>query len=128
MRLRQSPMQFSSVAPLLILIAMVSPIASWADDASKRVRIVGVGVELVEISPSAEKCANRKGETIHLKVTSESAIDVRLYVLTGWHQWINKDFPNQKKGDEISEYRCAQKPDYKIYSHAAGSTDAWPKP
>jgi hypothetical protein len=131
MRPRRSQTRFASVAALLILIATVvsSAIASGSDDASKRVKIIGGGVELIEITPSAPKCPSKqKGETIRLKVTSETPIDVRLYIQTGFHQWIDKDFPNQKRGDEITSYRCDQKPNYKIYSHAAGSTDAWPKP
>jgi hypothetical protein len=111
----------------MVMIAS-SAIATVSDDASKRVKIVGAGVELVEITPSASKCANQKGETIRLKVTSETPIDVRLYIQTGWHQWIDRDFANQKRGDEITEFRCNQKPNYKIYSHAVGSTEAWPKP
>ena len=30
----------------------------------------------------------------------------------------NKDFINQNHGDEITNYRCDQKRNYKIYSHA----------
>ena len=112
----------------MIAITVGSAFARMADDQSKRVKIVGGGVELVEITPLAPQCGKQKGETIHLKVTSETAIDVRLYIQTGSREWINKDFTNQKKGDEISNVRCNQKPNYKIYSHAAGSTDAWPKP
>jgi hypothetical protein len=85
-------------------------------------------VELIEVIPTAPKCGKQKGETIRLRVTSEIPIDVRMYMQVGYHQWINKDLASQKKGDEIESFRCDQKPDYKIYSHAAGSTDAWPKP
>jgi hypothetical protein len=41
---------------------------------------------------------------------------------------MNKDFSNQKRGEEITNYRCDQKPNYKIFSHAVGSSEAWPKP
>ena len=95
---------------------------------AKRVKIVGGGVELIELAPSAPKCGKQKGETIRLRVSSETAIDVRMYIQTGYKQWMDKDFPNQKRGDEITSYRCDQKPNYKIYSHAAESSEAWPKP
>lgn len=119
-----------SVSLLLALSPIVAPTRAVVagDDAGKRVKIIGGGVELIEISPTAEKCGKQKGETIRLRVTSEAQIDVRLYMQVGYHQWINKDFPNQKKGDEIASFRCDSKPDYKIYSHAAGSSEAWPKP
>lgn len=54
-----------------------------------------------------------KGQIVRLKVTSENSIDVRLYVQTGYKQWLPKDFTNQKLGDEITDYRCDQKPNYK---------------
>ena len=53
-----------------------------ADDASKRVKIISGGVELIEVTPTAPKCGKQKGETIRLRVTSETAIDVRIYVIT----------------------------------------------
>lgn len=92
---------------------------SSGDDPAKRVKIVGAGVELIEVTPTAEKCGKQKGETIRLRVTSESPIDVRMHMKIAGGYWINKDFANQKKSDEISSYRCDTKPDYKIYSHAA---------
>jgi hypothetical protein len=67
-------------------------------------------------------------EAIRLRVVSETPVDVRMYMLVAGHKWISKDFTNQTKGGEISSYRCDSKPDYKIYSHAAGSAEAWPKP
>ena len=44
-----------------------------------------------------------------------------LYTEVGYHQWIIKDSANKKKGDEIKSFRCDEKPDYKIYSHALRS-------
>jgi predicted ATP-grasp superfamily ATP-dependent carboligase len=99
-----------------------------ANDQSNKVKIVSAGVELVGISPSAEQCASKKGQTVRLKIVSQSSVDVRLYIKTGYKQWVPKDFPNQQSGSEIVDYRCEQKPDYKVYAHAAGSSDAWPKP
>ena len=91
-------------------------------------KILASGVELVELTPSAQKCGNQKGETIRLRVTSENPVDVRLYVHTGWKQWLPKDFQNQKRGDDITDYRCGPPRDYKVYAHAAGSSEPWPKP
>lgn len=95
---------------------------------SKRVKIAGSAVELIELRPSAPECGQQKGETIRLRVTSETEVDVRLYIQTGYKRWMDKDFAIQKRGDEITSYRCDQKPNYKIYTHAAGSNEAWPKP
>lgn len=120
----------AAVGLLLILSAVgIDTRATGAsDDASKRVKIVGGGVELIEITPTAEKCGKQKGETIRLRITSDSPVDVRLYIQIGYKQWASKDFSSQKRGDEITSYRCDQKPNYKIYSHAAGSSEVWPKP
>src|SRR6266851_4052746 len=90
---------------------------------NKQVKILANGVELVELTSSAPKCGNQKGETIRLKVTNENPVDVRLYVHTGWKQWLPKDFPNQKRGDEITDYRCGPRTDYKVYAHAPGSSE-----
>jgi hypothetical protein len=121
--------------PVAIAVALLSIVSlnfattRAADDPSKRVKIVGGGVEFVEVTPSAEKCGKQKdGEAIRLRVTSEAPIDVRMYMLVVGHRWVSSDFTNQKKGDEINSFRCDTKPNYKIYSHAAGSTAAWPKP
>ena len=96
---------------------------------NKQVKILSPGVELIELIPSAPKCPSKqKGETVRLKVTSESPIDVRLYVQTGHNQWLDKNFANQKRGDEITDYRCDPKPNFKVYAHTAGSNEAWPKP
>ena len=91
-------------------------------------KILGSGVELIEISQVAPKCGKQKGATLRLKVTSENPVDVRLYVQTGWKQWLPKDFPNQKRGDEITDYRCGPATNYKVNAHAAGSSEGWPKP
>ena len=130
MKLRRVNTLTAGVALLLILSPIIVNTRAGvaADDPSKRVKIVGGAVELLEVTPTAPKCGKQKGETIRLRVTSETPIDVRMYMQVGYHQWMNKDFANQKKGDEIESFRCDQKPDYKIYSHAAGSTEAWPKP
>ncbi len=128
MRLRQVAIPSVCITLILIAIVVNSAIASTTEEPAKRVKIVGNSVELIEITPTAPKCGKQKGETVRFRVTSETPIDVRLYVQAGFRQWVNRDFANQKKGDEISEYRCDQKPVYKIYSHAAGSSEAWPKP
>lgn len=130
MRIPTAKTLVTGIGLLLILSPVVaSPISLIkADDASKRVKIVGGGLELTNLTPTAAQCGKQNGETLLLKVLSETPIDVRIYVQTGYRQWINKDFINQKKGDEITYYRCNQKPNYKIYSHAVGSTDPWPQP
>ena len=119
-----------AIAVALLSIASFSLAAtSAADDPAKRVKIVGNGVEFVGVGPTDAKCGKQQqGETIRLRVTSESPIDVRMYMKVVGGRWINNDFANQKKGDEITSFRCDTKPDYKLYSHAAGSTEAWPKP
>ena len=93
-----------------------------------KITIVSQGVELIEVLPNAEKCTNQKGQTVRLKVTSETPVDVRLYAKVRRGEWFPKDFLNQKKGDEILDYRCDGNRDYKVYVHATGSSEAWPKP
>lgn len=115
------------VVPSLIAFDQMRALGQNASD-TKRVKIVGSGVELLDFTLSASNCPKQKGETIRLKVTSDRTVDVRWYTQTGYKQWVNKDFPNQKPGDEITNYRCDQKPNYKIYARTAGSTEAWPKP
>jgi hypothetical protein len=94
----------------------------------ERVWLFTTGIELVGITPTAEHCGAQPGETIKFKVTSATPIDVRLYVQVGYKQWLNKDFGNQKAGDEISDYSCNRKPNYKVYARAIGATGDWPKP
>ena len=115
------------VALLTAAVANFAPTRA-ADNPAKRVKIIGGGVELIDVKPTSDQCGKQTGEAIRLRVTSESPIDVRMYMKVVGGRWMNKDFANQKKGDEISSYRCDTKPDYKIYSHAVGSADAWPKP
>jgi len=91
-----------AIALALLMITTVNFAANRAaDDPAKRVKIVGGGVEFVGVTSSAEKCGRQKdGEAIRLRVTSESPVDVRMYMLVVGGRWISKDFPNQKKGDE----------------------------
>jgi hypothetical protein len=43
--------------------------------------------------------------------------------------WIDKDFANQKKGDEITDFMCnSSNTLYKVYARAAGGAGAWPRP
>ena len=95
---------------------------------NKQVQILGQGVELIEMTPTAEKCGKQKGTTTRLRVTSETPVDVRLYVQVGYKRWLNKDFANQKRGDEITDYMCDRKPTSKVYARAAGTSEEWPKP
>ena len=95
---------------------------------NNQVRLLTNSVEVVEVIPSAEKCATQKGTSVRLRVTSETPVDVRLYVQVGYKKWLNRDFTNQKRGDEITDYMCDRKPNYKVYAHAAGSSEEWPKP
>ena len=60
MRLRPMP-RFATISILWIVIAIVvSSAFGSADDPSKHVKIVGGGVELVEITPSASQCGKQK--------------------------------------------------------------------
>jgi hypothetical protein len=110
------------------LALLLTNAAGQNNQANNKVKVLSPGIELAEVLPTADQCISKKGQTIRLKVTSATAVDVRLYVKTGYKQWISKDFPNQQAGSEITDYRCDQKPDYKVFAHAAGSSDAWPKP
>lgn len=95
---------------------------------NKLVKLMTGGVELLEVTPSADKCPKQKGQTIKLRVTSDSPVDVRLYVQTGYKKWLTRDFTNQKQGDEITDFMCVPKTNYKVYTRAAGTGGEWPKP
>jgi hypothetical protein len=104
-----------------------------ADNNSKKtgnVKLYTNAVEVVDVQPSAEKCAKSKGTTVRLRVTSESPVDIKLYSPGVFGKnWIDKDFPNQKKGDEITDFMCGDaNATYKVYARAAGSSEAWPRP
>lgn len=115
------------VAILLCSLVVVSS-ETKAFEGLGKVTIVSQGIELIEVTPTAEKCTNKKGQTVRLRVTSESPVDVRLYAKITGGVWFPKDFLNHKKGDEILDYRCDGNRSYKVYARAAGSPDAWPKP
>src|SRR5215813_10576124 len=110
--------------PMLVFAALLATVmitglafAGATDDPSKRVQIVGGGLEFVEVTPPPDKCGKQKdGEAIRLRVTRESPADVRMYMRIAGGRWISLDFANQKKGDEISRFRCDTKPNYTIYS------------
>jgi hypothetical protein len=110
------------------LAVLLTNAASQNNQTNNKVKVLSPGIEVAEVLTTADQCGSKKGQTIRLKVTSPSALGVRLYVKTGHKRWMPKDFPNQQAGSEITDYRCDQKPDYKVYAHAAGSSDAWPKP
>ena len=111
-----------------VLALLLTNAAGQNNQTNNKVKVLSPGIEVAEVLPTADQCASKKGQTIRLKVTSTSALDVRLYIKTGYKRWMPKDFPNQQPGNEITDYRCDQTPDYKVYAHAAGSPDAWPKP
>jgi hypothetical protein len=107
--------------------------AASADSTGKKsnnVKLYTNAVEVVDVQPTAEKCAKSKGTTIRLRVTSESPVDIKLYSPGSFGKnWIDKDFPNQKKGDEITDFMCGNSnAAYKVYTRAAGSSDAWSRP
>lgn len=127
MRKQQGSLSTATVGVVLSLLVAVTA-ESKAFEGLGKITIVSPGLELIEVIPTAEKCRNKKGQTVRLTVTSERAVDVRLYAKVAGGHWFPKDFLNQKKGDEILDYRCDGNRDYKVYAHAAGSSEAWPKP
>ena len=130
--MKQRKMKKSAFSVLALCVSalalLLTNAAGQNNQTNDKVKVLSPGIEVAEVLPTADQCASKKGQTVKLKVTSTSALDVRLYVKTGYKRWIPKDFPNQPAGSEISDYRCDQTPDYKVYAHAAGSSDAWPKP
>ncbi len=119
------------VIALLFVFSSLAVIAQ--DQGGKKqavnVKVLSKGVEVVEVTPSAEKCPKpNDATTVRLKVTSETPVDVRLYVGMSFGKWLPKDFLNKGSGAEISDYRCAPKAQYRVYTRAAGSAGEWPKP
>ena len=127
---------FSSLATGLFIASLAAAVtleAVRAQDAKaksqERVQIHGNEVELVEVKAGAEKCPNQKDSTtVRLKVNSESAVDVRLYVKKPGGKWSDRDFPNRKRGDEITDYICLPNAQYHVYTRPAGGNSSWPKP
>jgi hypothetical protein len=130
--MQQRKMNKSAFSVLALCVSalalLLTNAAGQNNQTNDKVKVLSPGIEVAEVLPTADQCASKNGQTIRLKVTSTSALDVRLYVKTGYKRWVWKDFPNQQAGSEITDYRCDQQPDYKVYAHAAGSSDAWPKP
>lgn len=122
---------FVAVVLSMAVLIVLSGTAS-ADDTGKKsnVKLYTNAVEVVDVQPTAEKCANSKGTTIRLRVTSETPVDVKLWSPgASGKNWIDKDFANRKKGDVITDYMCnSSNALYKVYAHAAGGSEAWPRP
>jgi len=73
MKLRQTLFTLIVVIAALLATAAITGLAfaSATDDPSKRVQIVGGGLEFVAVTPPADKCGKQKdGEAIRLRVTS----------------------------------------------------------
>ena len=130
--MQQRKMNKSAFSVLALCVSalalLLTDAAGQNNQTSDKVKVLSPGIEVAEVLTTADQCDSKKGQTVRLKVTSTSALDVRLYVKTRYKRWMPKDFPNQQAGSEITDYRCDQRPDYKVYAHAAGSSDAWPKP
>lgn len=122
-----------SLQLLLFACASIAPLATAAraqnksGTESKQVKLLPDTVELVEVATKAEKCPNQKGTFVRLRVISDSPVDIRRFAGIS-RGWAFMDFPNRKKGDEITDYFCTVGAPFKFYSHPAGSSDAWPKP
>jgi hypothetical protein len=100
-----------------------------AKKGSDQIKVLSKGVEVVEVKPTADKCPKPNDATsLRLKVTSETPVDVLAYVQWNFKKWVAREFKNQKLGDEISDYYCRSKVNYKVYTRPAGSSEAWPKP
>jgi hypothetical protein len=122
----------AAIAALLLVVCLKADysFAQKGGEKSKsdndRVKLYSDAVEVVEVSDQAEKCAPADGATtITLRVKSELPIDVRLYHLTRRGGWAFADYPNKKKGDEITSYECNAKAKFKVQTRPVGSTK-WP--
>lgn len=112
-------------------LVLLSPLGASAQSSSgkesNQIKLLPNTVEIIAVTTGAEKCARQKGTTVRLRVTSETPVDVRRFASMG-KQWVSADFPNQKKGDVITDYFCTTQAEFKFYSRPVGSTTAWPKP
>lgn len=94
---------------------------------TKHIKLLTKAVEIVSATTGTDKCKDKKGITLKLKVTSESPVDVLRYVKIK-DTWAPTVFPNQKKGDEISDYACREDAPFQFFSRPAGSSENFPKP
>lgn len=107
-----------------------SSVANAQDNSGKKnkqVKLLTNAVEPIDVSHTAEECPEQKGTTVRVRVVSNSPVDIRRYANRG-NNWMSQDFTNQKQGDEISTYFCADKATFKFLSRPAGSSEAFPKP
>ena len=121
----------AAICAVLLCLTVASRDTSAQESGSagdKHVRIMTDAVEFVSYTKTAEKCKSGKGETIRLKVKSESPVDVRLYIAQPRGKWLIQDYPGQQQGQEVMSYQCDRTPQYRVYARAAGSAGEWAKP
>ena len=125
----------------IVLLAVVS-LSSYAEVSNggsvlspqnngknEQVKILDGCVELVELKAESENCPkSNQATSVRLRVTCENPVDVRMHYQNTRGKWASKDFLNRKRGDEITDFVCAPKSQYKIQSRAAGGSSTWPKP
>lgn len=111
---------------LVALVCAVSFVGVRAQD-NKRIKELPKSVEIIEVLNSAEKCKDKKGATVRLRVISDSPVDIMRYASLG-KVWMPVLFSNQKKGDEITDFSCNPQSAFKFFSRPAGSSEAFPKP
>jgi hypothetical protein len=61
------------------LALLLTDAAGQNNQTSDKVKVLSPGIEVAEVLTTADQCDSKKGQTVRLKVTSTSAMDVRLY-------------------------------------------------
>jgi hypothetical protein len=120
------------IAVLVVLCLGADPSFAQKDgekpkSGSDKVKLETNQVEVVELSQTAEKCANQKGASLRLKVLSESPIDVRILYQNNRGRWNASNISGKKRGDEIAEFTCFQDSRFRVQARTA-SDKPWPNP
>lgn len=96
---------------------------SFAQDTSKKkndqVKLESKQVELIEVSEAVKDCPNQKGTLLRIKVTSETAVDVRIHAQNLRTHWYANDFKGKTRNQEISIFTCLVNGKFKVQTRAA---------
>lgn len=96
---------------------------SFAQDANKKkndqVKLESNQVELIEVSEAVKDCPNQKGTLLRLKVTSETAIDVRIHSQKLNGRWTVSVINGKTHGQEVSSSTCLVNGKFKVQTRAA---------
>jgi hypothetical protein len=127
-KMKKDQRLFSAIFVVCCSLVLVAGANAQANaDENKNITLSTKAVEIISVTKTADKCRDKKGITLRLRVVSDSPVDVLSYKKSG-QLWGASQFNNQKKGDEIVDFACYEKAAFKVYSRPTGSSEDFPKP